>query len=189
MKTKFDVSSVSLFLGIISVVACLTNEGAFGAAVRHSPSGLTIELGQDWREIPKNVPVKFLLACTNPKCGNATRAFVNTNFNAKLKRMRAAEFLAQIPQHKFPSLVKQMMGRLARVETTLEVKRSMIGGKHGYIGKFYLRYYDGRKRYLNYALTFDRGWFYHFQIFGDQGFEAAVDKYGHALFSRVSIRQ
>lgn len=186
-STEIGACSSYLFLAAISLMAFLISADGHSAEVQDASSGLKIELGENWREIPKNVPVKFMLGCTNPKCGDKTRSFINTNFDRQLQQARTEKFLSMVPANQFPSMVRQMLRRMGKVERTIEVKPSTIGGKRGYIGKFYIRYVDGRERYLVYAMTFDRGWFYHFQIFGEKGFEAAVDEYGQELLSGVSI--
>ncbi len=119
---------------------CLISADGHSAEVQHASSGLKIELGKNWREMPKNVRVKLVVGCTNPKCGDKTRAFINTNFERQLQQARTEKFLSMVPASQFPSLVRQILGRIGKVEKTIEVKPFKIGGKRGYIGKFYLRY-------------------------------------------------
>ena len=49
-----------LFLAAISLMVCLMSADGHSAEVQHASSWLKIELGENWREMPKNVPVKFM---------------------------------------------------------------------------------------------------------------------------------
>ena len=48
-----------LFLAAISLTICLISADGLNAEVQHASSGLKIELGENWRGMSKNIPVKF----------------------------------------------------------------------------------------------------------------------------------
>jgi len=125
----------------------------------------TLQWSSKWKKVTSRLPVDLILQCNSEDCDSESRLIVNSNFTSKLKQGTNKEFFRQVPKRKFPDLVKTMVRSFGKVEHYSSIKKDNIGNMLGYIGKFDIGYFDGRKRKLLYGLTFSKGIYYHLQFF------------------------